>query len=103
MPLPVGSIRPSAALAAIAASMALPPALSTSRAIWVVRGWLVAAMPLLAITSDRDANGRPVLRSYPGIESASAVHPVIEIARPANRTLSFMVVFGFPGKGAHNA
>ena len=49
MPHPVGSIRPSAAFAAMAASTALPPARSTSSAIWVASGWLVAAMPFFAI------------------------------------------------------
>jgi hypothetical protein len=44
MPLPVGSIKPSAALAAMAASMALPPFCITSKAIWVANGCEVAAM-----------------------------------------------------------
>ena len=91
------------ALAAMAASTALPPALRTSSAICVASGWLVAAIPLRAITSERDANGRPELRSYPGIESATALPPVIKIARLVSKTLNFMVVFSIPGKGAHNA
>ena len=53
MPLPVGSIRPSVALGAMAASTALPPAFSTSSATWVASGWLVAAAPCAAITGDR--------------------------------------------------
>ncbi len=44
MPLPVGSISPSAALAAIAASTALPPAFIVSSAIWVASGCEVAAI-----------------------------------------------------------
>ena len=46
IPQPVGSIRPSAALAAIAASTAVPPIFRMSRAICVASGWLVAAMKL---------------------------------------------------------
>ncbi len=63
MPQPVGSISPSAALAAIAASTAVPPAFNMSRAICVANGWLVAAIPCGAMTSDRDALGNPVTRS----------------------------------------
>jgi hypothetical protein len=44
MPLPVGSIRPSAAFAAIAASIALPPSRMTCSAIWVASGCDVAAI-----------------------------------------------------------
>jgi hypothetical protein len=73
IPQPVGSIRPRAALAAMAASIALPPRCSVSSAIWVASGWLVAAMPWRAITSDCGwRNGRPVMRSPP-----SAVLPMI--------------------------
>ena len=46
MPQPVGSVSASIAFAAIAASTALPPAFSTSRAAWVASGWLVATIPL---------------------------------------------------------
>jgi hypothetical protein len=59
MPLPVGSISPSAALAAIAASTAVPPAFSTSSAICVASGWLVAAMPFRPSTAERVAFGAP--------------------------------------------
>ena len=48
MPLPVGSMSPNAAFAAMAASTALPPALRMSIAIWLARGCAVAAMPLAA-------------------------------------------------------
>jgi hypothetical protein len=44
MPFPVGSRNPMAALAAMAASMALPPCRRTSSATCVARGWLVAAI-----------------------------------------------------------
>ena len=63
MPLPVGSINPSAAFAAIAASTACPPACRISRAICVASGWLVAAIACGAMTSDLEVNARPVGRS----------------------------------------
>ncbi|KAG0734232.1 hypothetical protein G6F24_018916 [Rhizopus arrhizus] len=63
MPLPVGAIRPSAAVAAIAASTAEPPFFITSSAIWVARGCEVAAMAWGAITSERVAKVWPVMRS----------------------------------------
>src|SRR5688572_29290870 len=54
---------PRAAFAAIAASTAEPPCWRTSSAICVASGWLVAAMPCVARTSERVANGSPVMRS----------------------------------------
>ena len=65
MPLPVGSIKPSVALAAMAASTALPPFFKMSMATWVASGWLVATMPCLAITSERVANDLLLMRSPP--------------------------------------
>jgi hypothetical protein len=56
MPEPVGSLTPSTAFAAIAASTALPPARSVSSAAKVASGWLVAAMPLLPTAGDRVTN-----------------------------------------------
>ncbi len=44
MPLPVGSIKPRAALAAMVASTALPPSFITSNAICVASGCEVAAI-----------------------------------------------------------
>ena len=67
MPQPVGSTSPKTAFAAIAASIALPPALRIEIAVYVASGWLVAAIPLVAITSDRLANSRPVILSYPRV------------------------------------
>ena len=64
-PLPVGSIRPRQALAAMAASTAEPPRFSTSSPTCVASGWLVQTMPFWAITSERVANARPVTRSWP--------------------------------------
>jgi len=63
MPAPVGSINPSAAFTAIAASTAEPPRLSTSMPTWAASGWLVATMPWVPTTSERVANIRPVTRS----------------------------------------
>src|SRR5664279_2299221 len=53
MPVLCGSMTPSTAVAATAASTALPPARSTSMAVSVASGWEVAAMPSLAITGER--------------------------------------------------
>ena len=61
-PLPVGSISPRAAFAAIAASTAVPPRLSTSSATWLASGWLVAAMPCVAMTSERVGTSDPLGR-----------------------------------------
>src|SRR5690606_9229627 len=72
MPLPVGSIRPNAALAAIAASTAEPPCPMTSSAIWVASGCEVAAMACGAITSERVAKAWPVTRSAAGAAVASS-------------------------------
>ena len=58
-PQETGSTNPSTALAAIAASTAVPPFLRISRATWVARGWLVAAIPLRASTSERVAHLLP--------------------------------------------
>ena len=63
MPQPVGSVRPSTAFAAIAASTALPPERSISRPAWVANTWLVATMPRVLNASEREANGDPAPRS----------------------------------------
>ena len=62
-PHPVGSTRPKTAFAAIAASMALPPSFRTSIAVCVANGWLVAAIPFVAITSERVAKSFPKILS----------------------------------------
>ncbi len=72
MPQPVGSIRPSAALAAIAASTAEPPCFITSRAIWVASGCEVAAIACGAITSERVAKAWPVTRSAASARAGSS-------------------------------
>ena len=51
--------RASAALAAIAASTALPPAFKMSSATCVASGWLVAAIPFCAMTAERLAPAAP--------------------------------------------
>jgi len=72
IPFPVGSISPSAALAAMAASIAEPPWRIVSSAIWVASGCEVAAIACGAITSERVANSSPVIRSSsPVIRSAA--------------------------------
>ena len=55
MPQLVGSVSPSAAFAAIAASTALPPRRSVATPISVASGWLVATMPWRAMTTERVA------------------------------------------------
>ena len=65
MPLPTGSTRPSIALAAMAASTAVPPRFSTSSAICVASGWAVAAMPFGATTAEREAIGWPLSGRWP--------------------------------------
>ena len=55
MPQLVGSMSPSAAFAAIAASTALPPRRSVATPISVASGWLVATMPWRAMTTERVA------------------------------------------------
>src|SRR5262245_4019641 len=61
-PLPVGSMSPSVAFAAMAASTAVPPRLRTSSATWLTSGWLVAAMPCVAMTSERVGTRDPLGR-----------------------------------------
>src|SRR5687767_9185654 len=85
-PLPVGSMRPSVAFAAMAASTAVPPRFSTSSATWLTSGWLVAAMPCVAMTSDRVATSEPLGRgpAYPPsmvMSSAAAMQSPREMRR----------------------
>jgi hypothetical protein len=47
-----------------------------SRATWVARGWLVAAIPFWAITSDLVAKSLPVILSC---ENERAVKDIIKI------------------------
>ena len=70
MPLLTGSIKPSAAFAAIAASTALPPDFRISIPICVANGTLVQTIPCLAITSERVAKALPVTRSICASELA---------------------------------
>ena len=85
MPLPVGSISPSAALAAIAASTAEPPAFITSNAIWVASGCEVAAIAFGAYTSLRVAKVSPAMRS--AAPAAGARARTAKVARAANCSL----------------
>jgi hypothetical protein len=52
MPVESGSVTHSVALAATAASIALPPRLSICSAAAVAMGWLVATIAPAAITTD---------------------------------------------------
>src|ERR1022692_4576543 len=63
IPFETGSINPSVALAAIAASTALPPRFRTSSPTCVASGTLVQTTPWRAMTSERVAKGLPVIRS----------------------------------------
>jgi hypothetical protein len=81
MPLPVGSIRPRAALAAMAASTALPPRRITSSAIWVASGCEVAAIASGAITSERIAKDGPVIRSAPWLAGAARTAPRAAVSK----------------------
>ena len=63
MPLAVGSRKPSAALIAMAASMAEPPRRKVSKPIRVAVGWAVAAAPLAPQTVERPTKPGPVTRS----------------------------------------
>src|SRR3990167_5406414 len=53
MPVACGSVTQSTALAAMAASMALPPACNTARPACVAIGWLAAIMPCVLMTTER--------------------------------------------------
>src|SRR5688572_8715805 len=80
-PLPVGSMSPMVAFAAMAASTAVPPRLRTSSATWLTSGWLVAAMPCVAMTSERVATSEPLGRG-------PAYDPSIAMARTTASTAS---------------
>src|SRR6266404_5256672 len=63
MPFETGSINPSVAFAAIAASTALPPRFKISIPTCVAAGTLVQTIPCRAMTSERVAKFFPVIRS----------------------------------------
>src|ERR1700737_3773476 len=63
IPFETGSINPSVAFAAIAASTALPPRFKISIPTCVAAGTLVQTIPCRATTSDRVAKFFPVMRS----------------------------------------
>ena len=98
MPLPVGSIRPSAALAAIAASTAEPPPFITSSAIWVASGCEVAAIACGAITSERVAKVWPVMRSAAKDSAGTAASTAAASRERARRrdTVGFRWTGGSP-------
>src|SRR6266536_6081802 len=80
MPHDIGSRKPRAALAAMAASTAVPPFRSTSTPICTARGCAAATMPWRAYTMDRVAKLRPAGRSEDAPDAAT-----ITIARTAAR------------------
>ena len=59
---------PMVAFAAMAASTAVPPRLRMSSATWLASGWLVAAMPCVAMTSERVGTSDPLGRR-PGVRA----------------------------------
>src|SRR5947207_14693194 len=61
-PFEVGSINPWAALAAIAASTALPPRWRICAAACAARGWLAAATPCCEAATERPGTGRAATR-----------------------------------------
>jgi hypothetical protein len=73
MPVDSGSMTHWAAQAAMAASMALPPAFSTSMATWVASGCEVQAMPSVACTGDLPGSSRFLMRDFLPRKRPSAV------------------------------
>src|SRR4051794_32460021 len=73
----MGSVTARTALAAMAASMALPPALRISMAACVASGWLVAAIPFLPTTVERVVKERLPGRSTASEDVAHAVMQVL--------------------------
>ncbi len=74
----MGSTTPSMALAAIAASTALPPSFRMSSAACVLSGCDVAAMPRCARIGLRVANGRPVGREPPQLSSSGTTDGMVD-------------------------
>ena len=95
MPQLIGSVRPSTAFAAIAASTALPPALRISIAACVASGWLVAAMPFLPTAGERVTNVRPAGRSAAITRSAMFI-PETAARKATNDTRALMLMDELP-------
>src|SRR3954468_13392567 len=75
----MGSVTARTALAAMAASMALPPALRISMAACVASGWLVAAIPLLPTAAERVVKeGLPVRSTACEVPADTVIHAPIE-------------------------
>src|SRR5215468_2737674 len=102
MPFIIGSVTPVTALAAIAASTALPPRARIWTAACEASGWLVAATPSFEATAERPGTGRAAARVIaraiianllaPGALSCAANEPVQSIVdrsccRPPRRRL----------------
>src|SRR3954452_15297183 len=75
----MGSVTARTALAAMAASTALPPALRISMAACVASGWLVAAIPLLPTAAERVVKERlPVRSTACEVPADTVIHALIE-------------------------
>src|SRR5205085_12477578 len=88
IPFETGSINPRVALAAIAASTALPPRFKISSPTCVAAGTLVQTIPCRARTSDRVAKDFPVMRS---ICASSEVTEIAPTRTSRTRSSDFMV------------
>src|SRR5258706_4476480 len=99
MPLETGSISPSAAFAAMAASTALPPFLRMSIATWEASGCAVATMPCWASTGERVAQAAPEYRS-PRSSCANAVLDTIPTAMTITPKLKRI---SYPLRSSHRA
>ena len=84
-PQAVGSIRPRQALVAMAASTALPPALSMSMPAPAASGCEQQTMPLAAHDGERVAAPRPVPMRFMGAD-ATGVRQKLERTRQAGRS-----------------
>src|SRR4051812_1786247 len=84
-PHDIGSTTPRVALAARAASMALPPLCSTARPAPAASGWLVATMPLGAMTTERPVLYGLGVRRVPGGRSGTAAEATTARATTAAR------------------
>ena len=75
----MGSVTPSTALAAMAASIALPPDCRISMAASVASGWLVAAMPFLPTAGERVVNDFSEGRSTAMVRESGAMETNVTI------------------------
>src|SRR5438094_4368331 len=93
MPLPVGSITPVVALAAMAASTALPPRSRICTPAAAARGWLEATTPYREATTERPGTGA---RAADSGEGAAASRTRRAIVMAGLRGVSFTTPFDRP-------